>query len=196
MRWPDGLDSGQVIDEMISNVDVLPSVLEAAGVSVPGDVQGKSFWPLLQGGNYSPRDWVFAGKNTTWDDIKRCMRTRRYKYICNYDEGSRLKLSVECEASLTRRDMGDAHLAPRVPVELYDLEADPLERVNLAGRAEVAEAERELAEQLARFQKETHDPILKGSIERPPAEAANVQKVHERKLERVKQRDEMYPRDI
>lgn len=196
MRWPDGLTSGQVIGEMTSNVDVLPSVLEAIDVSVPQDVQGKSFWPLLKGGDYTPRDWIFAGKNTTQDDIKRCIRTRRYKYIRNYDEGPRLKLPVEGEASLTRRDMGDAHLAPRAPVELYDLERDPLERESLVGRAEVAEVEQELAGLLARFQEETKDPILEGPIKRPPAEAAKIQQVEERKAERVRERDERYPREI
>jgi hypothetical protein len=79
-------------------------------------------------------------------------------------------------------------------VELYDLEADPLERENLAGRKEVADVERELVERLARFQKETDDPILKGPIERPPTEAAKVQHVQERKVERV--RDERYPREL
>ena len=61
---------------------------------------------------------------------------------------------------------------------------------------EIADVERELVERLARFQKETDDPILKGPIERPPTEAAKVQHVQERKLVRVRERDERYPREV
>ena len=177
MRWPAGFRGGQVPTELISNVAVLPSLLEAAGAPVPEDVQGRSFLPLLRGEEYTPNEVVFAEKNTLPLDIKRGLRTERYKYIRNYDEGSLLFLPTDTESGLTRRDMGNDHLQPRPPVELYDLQADPLEMNNVAGQAEYADIEAELAQKLQSFLEETNDPVLTGSIPRPAGEAEIIRQV-------------------
>ena len=175
LRWPGGGVSGGVAhDQMLSNVDLFPTLLEICGVEVPGNIQGRSFLPLLRGEEYSPREFIFAGKNTQATDVKRCLRTERYKYIRNYNPGPRLMLSGDAESSLTRRDMNNDHVAPRPEVELYDLEADPLERDNLAGRPESGEIERDLAARLRGLQEETGDPLLAGPIPRPGIEAGVV----------------------
>jgi len=132
--------------------------------------------PLIPGINVSLlARWPGAG-----DDIKRCIRTRRHKYIRNFDEGPILQMPSDSEISSTRRDMGDDHLAARPPVELYDLQQDPLETVNLAGQHESADIERRLAAQLQAFMEETDDPVLRGPIERPYNEAELVERVRER----------------
>jgi len=179
LRWPGPLPGGSTVPELISNVDLCPTLLEAAGVSAPDNIQGRSFLPLLTGGQYTPRDVIFAEKNTTPIDVKRCIRTTRFKYIRNYHRGPRLMLSADTESSLTRRDMGNDHLAPRAPVELYDLESDPLERSNRAGDAEYAGREGQLAAILQQIQEETDDPILRGPIERPAVEAGVIQRVRD-----------------
>src|SRR5713226_2135597 len=46
-RWPAFLPGGRVVSEMVSNVDVTPSLLDALGLPVPDAVQGRSFWPLF-----------------------------------------------------------------------------------------------------------------------------------------------------
>jgi arylsulfatase A-like enzyme len=189
MRWPGGFRGGRVVDEMISNVDLFPTLLEAAGTDVPQDIQGRSFLPLLQGRAYEPREFVFAQKGTVEYDVRRCIRTERFKYIRNYLPGPDLVLP-DCETSLTRRDMGNAHLGPRPEVELYDLEADPLERTSLAGRPEFAEVEEDLARRLLAIQQETADPILKGLIPRPAVEKELLDRAYDRIIERCP-----YPRD-
>lgn len=187
LRWLEGFQGGRVCDELLSNVDLLPTVLEAAGVPVPAGLSGQSFLGLLQGSEYRPNEQVFAEKNTTPGDIKRCVRTDRFKYIRNYDEGPLLALPTDIEASLTRRDMGDDHLAPRSEVELYDLRSDPLELSNLAGQAEQVDVEADLAARLRYFQESTDDPILRGPIERPAGEAAIIRQVRERAEQRKKE---------
>ncbi|HJN15140.1 MAG TPA: sulfatase-like hydrolase/transferase, partial [Armatimonadota bacterium] len=171
MRWSGGLAGGREADELLSNVDLMPTLLEVAGVQQPTDLTGRSFLSLLQGGRYEPNTEVFAEKNTHVDDHKRCIRTERHKYIRNYDDGPALRLPTDIEMSLTRRDMGDAHLGPRAEFELYDLEADPWEQENLAGSAARSEVERDLACRLDAFLEATNDPILEGSVPRPPGEA-------------------------
>jgi arylsulfatase A-like enzyme len=81
--------------------------------------------------------------------------------------GPRLLLPRDIEASSTRAGMGDAHLEERSAVELYDLTVDPWERDNLAGRPEVADVERDLADTLVRWQRETGDPLLAGPVPAP-----------------------------
>jgi len=180
LRWPGGTAGGQTIDEMVSNIDLLPSLLEGLGIATPGPVQGRSFWQLLSGGGYDSRAEIFAEKSTTPEDVKRCVRTATHKLIRNYNEGPQLELPTDIEASLTRRDMGDAHLAPRPQVELYDLVDDPLEVRNLAGAPEVADVERGLVERLDQFLEETGDPVLRGPIPRPPEEAELIARARSR----------------
>jgi arylsulfatase A-like enzyme len=49
IRWPSTIQPGQRIQHMIQNIDYAPTLLQAAGVQVPSDIQGESFLPLLQG---------------------------------------------------------------------------------------------------------------------------------------------------
>ncbi len=174
VRWPAGIAGCQTRSELISNIDLLPTLLEAAGEDVPHNVQGRSFLPLLQDASYNPNSSVFAEKNTSAPDIKRGLRTERWKYIRNFDDGPILLLGTCTEYSLTRRDMGDAHLRQRPGVELYDLEHDPYEQHNLAGHPDCSQIECELSAALQNWMESTEDPLLKGPIPRPPEEAELV----------------------
>jgi arylsulfatase A-like enzyme len=184
LRWPAGFAGGRIVREMTSNIDLFPTVLEAADAAVPAEIQGRSFLPLLRGEDYTPRDLVFAGKNTHRVDVKRCVRSDRFKYIRNYAPGPALLLSTDAEISLTRRDLGNDHIQPRPEVELYEIEADPAERTNLAGRAEFAAAEEQLARRLRAIQEDTSDPLLAGPIQRPPTEQGLIAKAYASALAR------------
>ena len=171
VRGPGRFRCGEHVPELISSIDLLPSLLDAVGVPVPVDVQGRSFFGLLAGDSYEPNQQIFAEMNTAIGDTKRCIRTNQYKYIRNYDQGPRICMGTCTEISLTRRDMGNAHLAPRPPVELYDLQDDPLEFDSLAGRPEITQTEAELASRLDAFLAGTSDPIMRGPVPRPAGES-------------------------
>ena len=126
---------------------------------------------LLSGMDCPRRAEVYAEKNTSVGDAKRAIRTARYKLIRNLDQGPALALPVDIEVTATRRDMGDAHLAPRPPLELYDLESDPWEQRNLAADHACRSVVADLNARLQRWMEETADPVLDGPVPRPPREA-------------------------
>jgi arylsulfatase A-like enzyme len=71
-----GWCGGVVRNEMVSNIDVLPSILELVGIPIPANVQGRSFAPLLDGRAYTPNKEIF-GELTYHDyyDPERSIRT-------------------------------------------------------------------------------------------------------------------------
>ena len=94
---------GRRADALVQFQDVLPTVLELAGVGGdPGFTHGRSFAPVVRGETDEHRDAIITGYH---EGIDRCIRTERWTYI--------------------ERPAGE-------PDELYDLVDDPHERRNLA----------------------------------------------------------------
>lgn len=155
-------------DRPFSHVDVLPTMLGMLDVPAPAEVQGVSHAAWLSGRESAPaRRRVFSEKNfhDSYDPI-RAVRTERHKYIRNFEERPLLSLPGDIESSPTRRGLGDDHLRHRPPEELYDLERDPYERVNLAGDPAHRPVLDELSVTLREWQQATGDPLLEGAL--PP----------------------------
>lgn len=49
IKYPNNIKAGTVVNDIISNIDIAPTILDLAGVDIPKDVQGKSFLPQLVG---------------------------------------------------------------------------------------------------------------------------------------------------
>jgi uncharacterized protein (TIGR02145 family) len=92
-------------DHLVSGLDILPTILDYAGIRAPSSLLGKSLKPIVSGQAVSWRDFVVSetGSRTK----ARMVRTSRYKYIL-FSEGT------NCE-------------------QLFDMDADPGETRNLAG---------------------------------------------------------------
>jgi arylsulfatase A-like enzyme len=163
MRWPAGGLRGNR-SEMVSNIDVMPTLLEAAGVAIPEGVQGRSV--LSEGAG---RDAIFAEKTFhSYYDPMRCIRTSRHKYIRNFETAFAVEVPGDIQAGAIFRSDPSRYSADRPHVvELYDLAADPLEKTNLAGREDVRDVEQELSERLWEWMRETDDPLLKGPVVSP-----------------------------
>jgi arylsulfatase A-like enzyme len=169
MRWPaGGMIGGRVYSELVSNVDILPTLLELASTSVPSNVQGQSLAPLMSRGSYTPRDAVFAEKtfHNEYDPL-RCIRTSRHKLIARFEPSNRLEVPADIMRGPVYVEMIEQVVQPGMPFELYDLETDPLERETLVARAETAELETDLKARLAAWMRETDDPLLKGPVASP-----------------------------
>src|SRR5438270_1474732 len=165
-RWPSaGIAGGRVISDMVSNVDVTPSLLEGTGVRLPSDLQGRTFWPVLTGRSHSPRSEVFAEKTFhTYYEPMRAIRTDRHKLIVNFEISTRVDVPSDIRESpiypLVLSEMDGV----RPPVELYDLESDAWERNNLAGQPAHASAESDLRGRLLDWMRSTGDPLIDGPI--------------------------------
>ena len=137
IRYPARIAAGQTVDEMVLNVDFAPTVLDFAGVPIPDDVQGHSLRPLVDGS--LPPDWRDAIYYRYyefphgWHSVRPHygVRTARYKLI--HFEG----------------DMDHW--------ELYDLESDPNELVNLYGSKDHASVQKDLHSRLAELRRELRD---------------------------------------
>lgn len=131
MRWPGRIPEGRRVQGLVQQVDLMPTILEAIRsekpegiehmkVADPPGMDGRSLWPSILNLADGTHDAVYLSE-CAWQ-AARGIRTERYKFIRTYDAGP----------------------FTRPPRELYDLDADPEETVNLAER------EPELADQLER----------------------------------------------
>ena len=171
VSWPGITPAGTRYPGLTSVIDLAPTLLEAAGASAPESFHGTSFIAALRDQATPGREYVFAERN--WhncDEHIRAVRGPRYKLIRNaYTE---LPLCTPADASRSpswysltaAREAGEltpaqARLfeAPRPVIEVYDLEADPHELVNLAGRPEVEAIARQLSGVLDAWIERTED---------------------------------------
>jgi arylsulfatase A-like enzyme len=170
MRWPAaGIAGGRCYPHLISNVDIVPTMLEALGLPQPEGLHGRSFWPLLQAQAYKPRREILAEKTYhRYYDPMRCIRTESHKLILNLELGPAVEVPDDVIVGpLYPVMISELDRRRRVALELYDLQADPWEQTNLAGQSRVASVERELKARLRQWMIETDDPILQGAVGSP-----------------------------
>lgn len=114
IRLP-GQTEGRVCDDFTYNMlDIGPTLMSLAGLNVPKGLHGRSLAPLLRGdADPAPRRQVVSTFNGQQFGLysQRMLRDRRWKYVWNATDVD----------------------------ELYDLDSDPAELVNLAGLPEMAE---------------------------------------------------------
>ena len=128
-----GFEGGREVRRFTRMVDVTPTLLDAAGLRVPASMQGRSAMPLVAG---KPTDWtdeVFVQLSEFW--VGRALRTPQWTYV-----------------AVAPRQGGEfrpERSAPRYySFQLYDNYADPDQLVNLAGRRETTQIEKNLRERL------------------------------------------------
>lgn len=148
-RCPGRIEPGTVNRDMISNVDFAPTFLDLAGLRIPSYMQGRSMRPVLEG--RTPTDWPDSAYHRYWmnrDDIHNAyahygIRTHGYKLICWYDE-----------------DCGERGANPGTGVvewELFDLERDPLELLNVYDDPEYLAVRDEMSRKLREKMEEIGD---------------------------------------
>jgi arylsulfatase A-like enzyme len=139
VKLPGNRGAGRVVQEPVSTLDVLPTILEVAGLEVPGDLPGRSLLaPMLGEAEIGPRT-LLAEQGSANDRFTKALVEWPWKLIY-FREG-------ESER-----------------VELYRLDQDPWERTDLSGQApSVAKA---LTDRLWTFF-DPDTPLIRSDQERP-----------------------------
>ena len=131
VRWPGVTKPASVNTDMVQNLDFAETFLEIAGLEIPGEMQGQSIVPLLQGN--TPDNWrksiyyhyyEYPGAHSV--QRHNGVRTDRYKLINYYELGEK---------------------------EMFDLETDPREMKSVYNDPEYANIQIQLEDELARLKK-------------------------------------------
>jgi arylsulfatase A-like enzyme len=120
VRYPRAVEGGRTLDCPVTLLDLMPTILSYADAPLPPTLEGESLVELLGGESTVPHpDGVYLQHDLPFDSAWRALRTERYVLVVDRD------LRVRC---------------------LFDLERDPYQRENLAGRDEVTDLQAELFE--------------------------------------------------
>ncbi len=111
-----GFEAGGQVQALVNIIDIFPSLLDAAGVPIPGDLDGRSIMPLLRGESENWPDDLLVQISEA--EVGRALRTKRWKY------------AVVAPGKDGWVDSGADHF---VESHLYDLQSDPYELTNLVG---------------------------------------------------------------
>ena len=174
--WPGRIKPGSQSSELVSLVDLLPTLIEAAGGTPPADIDGRSLLPLLTGQQHEPRDHIFtthSGDGKMNEYPIRSVRTSRWKYIRNLQPEAAHHTHIDLAkpvdgseywASWVEQSKTDSHAAKiveryyhRPAEELYDLKADPHELRNLATEHTQSQTLNELRATLDQWMHEAGD---------------------------------------
>ncbi len=189
VRWPGKSPEGVTSDALVSFVDLMPTFLDVAGLSVPDYLPGCTLKPVFSGDSrLGMRKYIFsayvthtAGYYLYWPN--RTISDGRYKLIWNINGNGernreswlaradaermsdcvdmRVRRSLESSGAFSLAYLAFARSMTPPAFELYDLENDPGEISNLAGQKDVAEIEKRLKDTLLGWCRNTvADPFV------------------------------------
>jgi arylsulfatase A-like enzyme len=163
LRWPGRIAPGTSSAQLASTIDLMPTLLEAAGCTIPEDVQGKSLLSTAMGRKGTIlREAVFAEMTYHVDYLPmRAARTANWKYIRNYsDDPIGLDQLAHKEWAHRLCELPNhGWTGPRVPEELYNLDNDPTEQRNLVDNPAFKDELTRLRHLLDEHMQETGDPF-------------------------------------
>lgn len=173
IKWPQDNSGVNEHTEMVSTIDVVPTILDWVGLQSPDGLPGISLKPLSEKQAVSKRSYLFSefsAHGYTAFYPMRSVRNNRYKMIINYlpdrefpmltiDGDKAWKEVQKDQFTGTEARSLFARYQYRPEVELYDLQKDPHELRNIAADALYENTLSELQEALKSWQEETQDPM-------------------------------------
>lgn len=197
-RWPRVIKPGSTSGQLIHYTDVLPTFMDIAGGKQDSSMDGKSFLPILEGNDAPIHQYVY-GIRTNQNIINahifpsRMIRDKRYKYIRNFNALEVLDKNLTNNPNINMLIRQGAMKHKDEPFEeLYDLDKDPFEQINLINDPQLQNVKQRLKTQLFSWMAEQGDilderlgnlpiisaPLFKLDQNRPPLRTS-VSKEHQ-----------------
>ena len=162
VRWPGHVAPGSRSDALVEYIDIVPTLLAAAGLPVPADLDGRSFLPVLTGATNRHKEVVFSLHSSVGINNGpgpygiRSARDERYRYVRNLQPQTTFSNYATrqdwWQEWLTAAAAGDPdavvavrRYTTRPAEELYDSLRDPWNRHNLAADPAYAAVKQRLA---------------------------------------------------
>ncbi len=205
VKWPGKIQPGSVDStHFVTGIDLMPTMLEAAGLSRTPKLDGQSFLPLLSGKQQKDREYAYASFYQIFARIRypmRCVQNREYAYIYNFWADHETAMTGDSTGGITWKAMieaakTDPEIAKRVELykyrvseEFYNLKEDPDGLNNLADNPAYApELEKfriKMLEMMKRYDDPAHDAyrdrhkssVLKAFMEAQREQAKNTKPV-------------------
>ncbi len=171
IRWPKGVRAGSTSKQVVSTVDIAPTILQLAGLEPLKSFQGTSIAAVLAGAKIRTREYAFAEHN--WHDYRafeRGVHGQRYCYVRNWLPGTPGTPPADAVNSPTYTAMkellaagkldqvqSECFVVPRPTEFLYDVESDPDCIVNLADDPSQQPTLDQMRTALEQWQTETDD---------------------------------------
>ena len=149
IRFPNNEHAGEVVDDLISFVDIPATILSLAGVKIPEYMHGQAFWGDQKA---APREYIYAARDRMdyQYDCRRAVRDKQFKYIRNYFPDRPRMLPVKYRKNMGLMQIlleyeeqgkltGDQlhwFAKTKPEEELYDITKDPFELHNLSDKEE------------------------------------------------------------
>ena len=143
IAWGGPFQGGNVVKDLVSLIDLPPTLLDCAGIEIPAQYQGNSMVRLVKGDNENWPKSVFAQISEA--ETGRTVRTADWKYCVKAPEFK----PDEPYSEIYEEEY------------LYDLHADPHERHNLVSDPAYAKVRAEMAELLLGYMKKAQEPEAK-----------------------------------
>ncbi len=170
VRWPGKIKPNTTSETLLTLVDVLPTILEVSNTEIPSEIDGKSFLETLNGSKMKIHDYVFGV--STRQNIRECkifpsrmIRGNRYKLIRNFNSVEVVNSNLGDNPVINEFAKIGAESFPNVPYEeLYDLEKDPYQKVNLIDNPKYKKTRNILSVALENWMKSQEDFLLDNPI--------------------------------
>ena len=170
VRWPGKIKANTTSNTLLTLVDVLPTILDITESKIPSDIDGKSFAKTLIGSDEDVHDYIFG--IATKQNIRECkifpsrmVRGERYKLIRNFNSVDVVDSNLGDNQFINKFAKIAAESFPNIPYEeLYDLEKDPYQRVNLITNVKYKKIRDRLSIALENWMRDQGDFVLDNPI--------------------------------
>jgi N-sulfoglucosamine sulfohydrolase len=167
MRGPHGFTGGRVIESLVSQLDIFPTLCSILGIERFPWLRGCDLMPIIRGEKESVRDEIFAEQtyHGTLEPL-RCVRTERYKLVLRHSEtGPLCRHDGKSSNAMEEYGWYSRNLGKE---EFFDLYLDPMEACNRIQDPACQPQIKDLRTRLNGWMTETGDSFPTGNFPPPP----------------------------